>query len=194
MRVGIDWMPNEPANSNCASVSTLPNTMPGCCSDAASKMGPNMRQGPHHEAQKSTSIVAFDPATSPKFSFVSSTVDLGGDIHIQESAMGVGPQALVVPLTVGDGRLGVRLGRSLTLPVPGLPRTGLDQPDAGGGKEHGTQNPSQRGGADPHILETRCQYDEGDHRPDVAVRGPRGQERPDHHGGDATDDQGSGHR
>src|ERR1035437_3191863 len=74
MRVGIDWMPNEPANSNCASVSTLPNTMPGCCSDAASKMGPNMRQGPHHEAQKSTSIVAFDPATSSKFSFVSSTV------------------------------------------------------------------------------------------------------------------------
>src|SRR5664280_3604701 len=74
MSVGIDWMPNEPARSNWASVSTLPNTMPGCCSDAASKMGPNTRQGPHHEAQKSTTTVAFDDTTSSKFSLVRSTV------------------------------------------------------------------------------------------------------------------------
>src|SRR5665213_2291696 len=67
-------MPNEPANSNWASVSTLPNTMSGYRSDAASKMGPNIRQGPHHEAQKSTSTVAFDDTTSSKFSLVRSTV------------------------------------------------------------------------------------------------------------------------
>src|SRR5271165_295721 len=72
--VGIDRMPNEPAISGWLSVSTLPNTMSGCCSEAASKMGPNIRQGPHHEAQKSTNTVAFDDTTSLKFSSVSSTV------------------------------------------------------------------------------------------------------------------------
>ena len=36
MRVGIDWMPAEPASCWLASVSTLAKTMSGCCSLAFS--------------------------------------------------------------------------------------------------------------------------------------------------------------
>ena len=53
----MELIPKAAASSPWASVSTFPNTMPGWASEAFSKMGPNMRQGPHHEAQKSTSTV-----------------------------------------------------------------------------------------------------------------------------------------
>src|SRR5690606_20112919 len=43
MIVGIDLMPKAIARSCCTSVSTLPKTMSGWASDAASKIGPNMR-------------------------------------------------------------------------------------------------------------------------------------------------------
>ena len=42
------------ASALSASVSTFPNTTPSCLVDAASKVGANARQGPHHAAQKST--------------------------------------------------------------------------------------------------------------------------------------------
>src|SRR5262249_41129743 len=71
---GMEETPNEAASSCCASVSTLPNTASGFASDALSKIGPNMRQGPHHSAQKSTSARSAPPITDSKFSAVSSTV------------------------------------------------------------------------------------------------------------------------
>src|ERR1039457_2457078 len=64
----------ERVNSCCASVSTLANTMSGCLSDAASKMGPKTWQGPHHEALKSMSTMSLDERTSSRFSLVSCTV------------------------------------------------------------------------------------------------------------------------
>src|SRR5262245_20573438 len=75
--VGMELMPNEAASSCWASVSTLPNTASGYSSDACSKIGPNMRQGPHHAAQKSTSARSAPPITDSKFSAVSSTVAIG---------------------------------------------------------------------------------------------------------------------
>ena len=39
IRVGIEVMPAAPARPCSASVSTLPNTMSGCVSEAASKTG-----------------------------------------------------------------------------------------------------------------------------------------------------------
>src|SRR6266702_1014501 len=74
IRVGIELMPNEPASACCASVSTLPNTASGYCSDIRSKTGPNMRHGPHHAAQKSTRARPVPPIVDSKFSAVSSTV------------------------------------------------------------------------------------------------------------------------
>src|SRR5215472_2144186 len=72
--VGIDVMPKACARSCCASVSTLPNTRSSCCSEARSKIGPNIRHGPHQDAQKSTSASGAPPTTSSKFCAVSSTV------------------------------------------------------------------------------------------------------------------------
>ena len=74
--VGIERISKASASSGCASVSTLPNTTPGCCSAADSKIGPNRWQGPHHDAQKSTRTISLLETTSAKFSAVSSTVDM----------------------------------------------------------------------------------------------------------------------
>src|SRR5215472_928893 len=74
MRVGIDVMPNACARSGCASVSTLAKTRSPCFSEARSKIGPNIRHGPHHDAQKSTRARSAPPTTSSKFSAESSTV------------------------------------------------------------------------------------------------------------------------
>ena len=52
--VGIDWMPNAPASSCWASVSTLANTRSECVAAAFSNTGANWRHGPHQDAQKST--------------------------------------------------------------------------------------------------------------------------------------------
>src|SRR5262249_36438666 len=81
--VGMELMPNEAASSCWASVSTLPNTASGYSSDACSKIGPNMRQGPHHAAQKSTSARSAPPITDSKFSAVSSTVAIGASSAAQ---------------------------------------------------------------------------------------------------------------
>ncbi len=54
IRVGMDEMVKAAAISGSASVSTLPNTAPGCRPDAFSNTGPNIRHGPHQAAQKST--------------------------------------------------------------------------------------------------------------------------------------------
>src|ERR1035438_6598737 len=65
---------NDPASSRSASVSTLANTISGYSTDAASKTGANVRHGPHHDAQKSTSTMSFDDKTSSKFFAVRLTV------------------------------------------------------------------------------------------------------------------------
>lgn len=49
----------------------LAKTMSGYRSDAASKMGANMRHGPHHDAQKSMKTMSFPVTTSSKLSLVS---------------------------------------------------------------------------------------------------------------------------
>jgi 2-polyprenyl-6-methoxyphenol hydroxylase-like FAD-dependent oxidoreductase len=69
--VGMDEMPNLAASSGSAPVSTLPNTAPACRSDAFSKTGPNIRHGPHHAAQKSTSTRPSPLTVASKFSAVS---------------------------------------------------------------------------------------------------------------------------
>src|SRR6266702_6725816 len=74
IRVGIDVIPNDAASDCSASVSTLPNTASGCSAETRSKIGPNIRQGPHHDAQKSTRARSAPPITVSKFSAVSSTV------------------------------------------------------------------------------------------------------------------------
>src|SRR5436190_3013027 len=74
IRVGMEVMLKVAATSGCASVSTLPNTAPGCFSDAFSKTGPNIRHGGHHSAQKSTRTRSPPVTVELKFSAVSSTV------------------------------------------------------------------------------------------------------------------------
>ena len=59
-------LPHQVSNSRnrSASVSTLANTMSGCFSDAASKVGAKARQGPHQAAQKSIATGLVDCMTS----------------------------------------------------------------------------------------------------------------------------------
>src|ERR1035437_8221865 len=75
--VGMDMMSNAAANSRSASVSTVPNTRSGCVSDAFSNTGANARQGPHHDAQKSTSTISVPVTSVSKLSFVTATVAIG---------------------------------------------------------------------------------------------------------------------
>ena len=82
IRVGMDAMLKVAASSGCASVSTLPNTASGCRSDTFSKTGPNIRHGPHHSAQKSTSTRAPSVTVSLKFSAVSSTVAISASSRL----------------------------------------------------------------------------------------------------------------
>src|SRR5487761_1062401 len=74
MSVGIDMIPNRAASSCSASVSTLANTTPSWVSEAASKMGANIRHGPHQLAQKSTNTTSFDVTVSSKLLLSSATV------------------------------------------------------------------------------------------------------------------------
>src|SRR5215472_3414073 len=74
MRVGMDVMPKEAASACSASVSTLAKTASGCCSETRSKIGANIRHGPHQDAQKSTRARSAPAITVSKFSAVSSTV------------------------------------------------------------------------------------------------------------------------
>src|ERR1035438_2893817 len=76
MSVGIDMIPKVADSARSASVSTFANTRSGCSSDADSKTGPNTRQGPHQDAQKSTKTVSFDDTTSSKLSAVRFTVGI----------------------------------------------------------------------------------------------------------------------
>src|SRR5689334_14992694 len=71
MSVGTELMPAVAANDEFSSMSTLANTMSGCLSDAASKMGPKLRHGPHHVAQKSTSTMVPCVTTCSNVSAVS---------------------------------------------------------------------------------------------------------------------------
>ena len=57
IRVGMERIPAAAARFRSASVSTLPNTMSGWVVAAFSKMGANIRHGPHQEAQKSTRTI-----------------------------------------------------------------------------------------------------------------------------------------
>lgn len=57
MRVGIDEMPAEAERACSASVSTLAKVISGYFSEAFSKIGPNIRHGPHQAAQKSTRTI-----------------------------------------------------------------------------------------------------------------------------------------
>ena len=72
--VGMDAMLKAAASSGSASVSTLPNTASECRSAAFSKIGPNIRHGPHHAAQKSTRTRPPSVTVEWKLSAVSSTV------------------------------------------------------------------------------------------------------------------------
>ena len=72
--VGIEEIPNASASADWVSVSTLPNTASAWRSEARSNTGPNIRHGPHHAAQKSTSTSPPPPVTASKFAWVSSTV------------------------------------------------------------------------------------------------------------------------
>src|SRR5579875_2901860 len=67
-------IPNRAASSCSSSVSTLAKTRSGWATDAASKMGANIRHGPHQLAQKSTSTVSFDLTVSSKLPLFSATV------------------------------------------------------------------------------------------------------------------------
>src|SRR5262249_50746886 len=100
IRVGIELIPNDAASACCASVSTLPNTASGCCSETRSKIGANIRHGPHHDAQKSTRARSAPPITLSKFSAVSSTVAIvsssvpTGTIETYEAWNRGGPAAI----------------------------------------------------------------------------------------------------
>src|SRR5579875_94229 len=74
MSVGIDMIPKREASSGSASVSTLAKTTSPCASDADSKIGANIRQGPHQLAQKSTSTTPGAPTASSKVSLRNATV------------------------------------------------------------------------------------------------------------------------
>ena len=82
----MELMPKAAASSSWASVSTLPNTMSGWASEAFSKMGPNMRQGPHQEAQKSTSTVPLPAMVASKLSRVSSMVGMADGLPLGRSS------------------------------------------------------------------------------------------------------------
>ncbi len=69
--VGIERMPAAAASCCSASVSTLPKTMSGCVSEAASNTGAKARHGPHHAAQKSTRTMPSEVTVSWKEAAVS---------------------------------------------------------------------------------------------------------------------------
>src|SRR5207245_9419228 len=63
--VGMLWMPYLDARLLCSSTFTLPiRTRPAYSSDSFSRTGATMRQGPHHSAQKSTTMGPSDVFTS----------------------------------------------------------------------------------------------------------------------------------
>src|SRR5450756_2730864 len=105
IRVGIEVMPIPPASSCSASVSTFACTMSACFADDVSKMGPNMRHGPHHEAQKSTSTMPLPSMVCSKVSADSSTVAMefpSGANSVSPSEPRVPPQVFRAP--VGTAR------------------------------------------------------------------------------------------
>ena len=78
--VGIEVIPNMPASSCWSSVSTFANTASGYCSLAASKTGPNIRQGPHQEAQKSMNTRSLSTIVDSRVSLVRATVAMQGEL------------------------------------------------------------------------------------------------------------------
>src|SRR5450755_2604938 len=106
--VGIEEIPNALASSGSASVSTLPNTASACWPEARSKIGPNIRQGPHHSAQKSTSTMP-SLVTSLKLSAVSSTVAMpasspGEGISLTPAGIGNWPPCSIIPPLASGAR------------------------------------------------------------------------------------------
>nr|BFE77813.1 hypothetical protein GCM10020093_004140 [Planobispora longispora] len=73
MTVGIEVISNPWARACSTSVSIFPNVMSSCFSDAFSKIGPNVRHGPHQAAQKSSRTIPLS-AISLKFASVTSMV------------------------------------------------------------------------------------------------------------------------
>ena len=72
--MGIEVIFAAPASPCWSSVSILPNVMSLWVSLAASKIGPNIRQGPHQDAHQSTSVMPSLVTTSSNVSSVSATV------------------------------------------------------------------------------------------------------------------------
>jgi len=69
-------MRSAPASPDSASVSTLANTMSGCCLLACSNVGANRLHGPHQPAQKSTRTIPSRVMAGSKVFLVSATVDM----------------------------------------------------------------------------------------------------------------------
>src|SRR5216684_2205740 len=74
MRVGIERMLNEAANSCSSSVFTFPKTMSVCFSEVASNTGAKPLHGPHQGAQKSTRTKSLFFTTCSKLSLVNAIV------------------------------------------------------------------------------------------------------------------------
>src|SRR5205823_11301736 len=179
IRVGMEVMLNVAATSGCASVSTLPNTAPGCFSDDFSKTGPNIRHGGHHSAQKSTRTRPFPVTVELKFSAVSSTVaivcllavntrrgiDNGGPLNIPlRPAPGTGPsgQRQEQPLKAGTFR-----GRLLAAGL--LVEHALAEP-AGDDLESGpVQGTRRRRELRQHVRTFLAFLDHPDHAADLAL-------------------------
>ena len=107
--------------------------------------------------------------------------------------MGIGRGIAAAPGTgAGPGTVAPAGGLGGRQPAVG-PRPGADQPVAAAAQRHGAQCPAQRGGADADVLQPGSEDHEGDDRPDVAVRRPRGQERADQHGRHAAEHDRGGH-
>src|SRR5262249_35011970 len=146
--VGMELMPNEAASSCWASVSTLPTTASGYSSDACSKIGPNMRQGPHHAAQKSTSARSAPPITDSKFSAVSSTVAIGASSAAQGISLrypaGYRTRAHPRPFPAAGLPPGARRAPHRPAPPPARAGAGL-MPGAGAvAREGGRAGPRER--------------------------------------------------
>ena len=64
MSVGMDMTPKRMASACCSSTFTFPTCTSGCLAANSSTTGLCIRHGPHHEAQKSTSVVPAEMAAS----------------------------------------------------------------------------------------------------------------------------------
>ena len=81
-------------------------------------------------------------------------------------------RARTSPVRFADGLAVRRPGASERGPPAGAPRLHPGQPVDGPAEQDRTQDPAERGRADPDVLQAGREDDERDDRPDVPVRGP----------------------